>query len=96
MIVVAEMRNGGTFEAQSRKKLIEKMINYFGENDRDAGQIKALYVVFKNNTVDELCKEAVRKTQDAIDEGTREWRKIAEQEYRGQMMIEQEYYANLI
>lgn len=90
MILVAEMKSGGVFEAASKKKLTTQMIRHFGENDCDAGQIKAIYCVFKNDRTTEFCRDVVEKMQAIIDEGVAEWQKIADEEYRGQREIEAE------
>lgn len=90
MILIAEMQNGKVFEAESKKKLTAAMIEHFAENDCDAGQIKALYVIKKDDSTDEFCKNAVKKIQNIIDKGVAEWRKTAEQEYHGQREIELE------
>ncbi len=96
MILVAEMQNGGVFEAISKRKLTNQMIQHFAENDCDAGQIKAIYCIFKNDRTDELCGENIAKIQDIVDEGVSEWRKIAAEEWRGQKEIEREFRAGLL
>jgi len=96
MILVCEMQNGEVFEASSKKKLTESMINYFGENDEDAGQIKAVYCIFKNERADEICNNAVSKIQEIIDKGVSDWRKYANENWQGQKEIERDYYANLL
>jgi hypothetical protein len=90
MIVIAEMQSGGVFEAASKKKLTEQMIQHFAERDKEAGQIKAIFGVFKDDTAEEFCKEVVQKIQEIVDAGVAESRKIAAQEYRGQQEIKSE------
>jgi hypothetical protein len=90
MILIAEMKNGGVFEADSKKKLTDQMIRHFAENDCDAGQIKALYIIKKDDRTNEFCNDVVTKIQSIIDKGIAEWRKIADEEYRGQQEIESE------
>jgi hypothetical protein len=92
MIVIAEMESGGVFEAPSKKKLTDQMIQHFAENNEDAGQIKAVYCVFKDDSTEEFCKEVVGKIQNIVDNGVSEYRKIADQEYRGQKQIESDYH----
>jgi hypothetical protein len=96
MLLVAEMQSGGVFEAASKKKLTAQMIQHFGESDQDAGQIKALYVIKKDDRTDEFCRDVVAKIQDIVDEGVAEWRKTADEEYRGQKEIEQDYWAAVL
>jgi len=91
MILIAEMQNCGFFEAESKKKLTDQMIQHFGQNNQDAGQIKAIYCVFKDDRTKEFCKEVVGKVQNIVDNGVSEYRKIADQEYRGQKQIESDY-----
>ena len=90
MILIAKMQNGGVFEAPSKKKLTQDMIQYFGENDCQADQIEGIYCIFKNDKINEFCKDVVNKIQNIIDEGITEWREIADQEYHGQKEIESE------
>lgn len=94
MIVIAEMQTGGVFEAESKRKLSAQMIQHFAENDEDAGQIKAIYVVKKDDSTDELCSDVVAKIQDIIDEGVAEWREAARIEREGQKDIERDYWAS--
>jgi predicted transcriptional regulator len=96
MIVIAEMQNGGVFEAASKKKLTEQMIQHFAERDKEAGQIKAIFGVFKDDSAEEFCKEAVQKIQEIVNAGVAESRKIADQEYRGQREIESDFRAGLL
>jgi hypothetical protein len=96
MIVIAEMQNGGVFEAASKKKLTHQMIRHFAENNEDAGQIKAIFCVFKNDKTQEFCKKVVGKIQNIIDEGVAESQKIAEQERQGQREIESDFRAGLL
>lgn len=96
MIVIAEMQTGGVFEAECKRKLSAQMIRHFAENDEDAGQIKAIYVVKKDDSTDELCSDVVAKIQDIIDEGVVQWRKISDEEYRGRKEIERDFRAGLI
>ncbi len=90
MILIAEMQNGGVFEAPSKKRLTSQMIEHFGENNQNAEQIKAIYCIFKNDRVNEFCGEVVNKIQEIIDNGVAEWRKIINEEYCGRKEIENE------
>jgi len=90
MILVAEMQSGGVFEAASKKKLTNQMIQHFAENSEDAGQIKAIYYVLKNDKTNEICSDAVSRIQEIIDDGVAKWRKTADEEYCGRKQIESE------
>jgi len=90
------MSRGGAFEEATRRKLVAAMIKHYAENDEEPAQIKAIYVVKKNGKPDEFCADFVSKMQDVVDEGVAEWRKIADQEYRGQKEIEREFRAGLL
>ena len=90
MILVAEMENGGVFEAASKRKLMAQMIQHFAENDCDAGQIKAIYCIFKDDRTNEFCRDVVTKIQNILDQGVAEWRKTADEEYHAQKEIESE------
>lgn len=95
MLWIVEMQSGGVFEAATKRKIVDSMIQHFAENDDSAAQIKAIFCVFKDDRTDELCQSAVSKMQDIIDEGVSEWRKSAEEEAEGQREIERDFYANL-
>lgn len=96
MILICEMENGETFEANTNKKLIKSIVTYYGENDEDAGQIKAVYYILKDERTDELCQNAVNKIQEIVDKGISEFRKCANENWKGQKEIERDYYASLI
>lgn len=90
MILVAEMKSGGVFEAESKKKLTAQMIQHFAENDCNAGQIKAIYCVFKDDRTNEFCRDVINKAQNIVDNGVMEWRKTSDEEYSGKKQIESE------
>ena len=91
MIVICEMRSGGVFEATSKKNLTAAMIRYYAERDQEPAQIKAIFCVKKDGKTDEFCKMVVDRMQEIVDQGVKEWRKEADQEYRGQKEIESDY-----
>ncbi len=96
MFYVVEMQHGGVFEPETKRKGVAEMIQHFAERDEEAGQIKAIYVVKKNDKTDEFCRDIVAKIQNMIDEGVAEWRKIADQEHEGQKQIERDFYAGVL
>jgi len=96
MIYICEMENGETFEAQSKKKLTENIINYFVENDCEVDQIKNIHCVFKDETVRNLCQDAINKIQNIIEKEVEQQKKYANENLKGQKEIEQDYYASLI
>lgn len=96
MIIVAQMQSGGCFEAENKRKLSQQMIQHFGENDEEAGQIKSLFYVLNDDRTDEICQRGIDILQEIIDEGVAEWRKIADEEYRGQKEIERDYWATVL
>lgn len=96
MILVAEMRKGGVFEAESKKKLTDKIIEYFAESDQEAGQIKAIYIIKKNDKTDEFCNEVVKKIQYIVDEGVSKWRKKVDEECFNQKEIRRDYLSGVL
>jgi len=95
MILVAEMKNGGAFEAESKNKLTAAMIEYFGNNDEQAEQIKAIYCVYKDDRCREFSGKIIEKIQAFVETEVSRWRKIADQELEGQRDIEDELRGNL-
>ncbi len=96
MLFIAEMQTGGCFEATTKRKGVEQMIQHFAENDCSAGQIKSIFYLFEDGRCNEICGDVVGKIQDMVDEGVAEWRKIADEEWRGQKEIERDFYAGLL
>lgn len=96
MFYVVEMQQGGVFEPETKRKGVAQIIQHFAERDEEAGQIKAIYIVKKNDKTDEFCRDIVSKIQDMIDEGVVEWRKTADEEHRGQKEIESDYWAGVL
>lgn len=98
MIVIAEMENGGSFEADCKRKLIEKIIQYFCDRDEEAGRINNIYYVFKQDSRDDkkLCDYAVEKIQNIVDCSVEEWRRNVKFECENQKMIEMEYKMEML
>ncbi len=86
----------GVFEGKSKRKVLNSMIQHYGENDCDPDTVEAIFVVKKDDKTDELCKKAISFFQNLLDEGVYQWRKEAYDEYRGQQEIERDFYAGLI
>ena len=91
MIVISEMQNGGVFEAASKKKLTAAMIRFYAQRDQDPAQIKAVFCVKKDGKTDEFCKMVVDRMQEIVEDGVKDWRKQADQEYRCTREIESDY-----
>ena len=90
MLWIIQMQNGGVFEAETKRKVIDAMVKYYAENNRDAEQIKSIYYELNDGRCNELCGDIVTKIQRMIESGVAEWRGIADQEYRGRLEIESE------
>lgn len=91
MIWIIEMQSGGVFEAETKRKAINQIVQFYGENDRQAGQIKAIYYTTKHDKTDELCCYAVSRIQSIIDEGVEEYRKNSQEACEAQKDIKSDY-----
>lgn len=90
MIWVFEMKNGGVFEAATRHDMIEKMVSHYVKNNLEAGQIKAVYRIRNNESVDELNADSICDIQETIDGLVKQGRKLLNEELEGQKQIESE------
>jgi len=89
------MKNGGDFEAESKKKLTEKIIEYFAENNEESTQIKAIYCIFKDDSTDEFCSDVVLRIQNIVDKGVVEAKNLLRR-VSCQKEIEREVSANFL
>jgi len=94
MILVAQMQSGGVFEAASKRKLTDAMIQHFAENNQDAGQIKGVFCVLKDDRIKEFCSEVVEKFQNIIDEGVQYCREQQQQWESEHEMLRSDYRAS--
>jgi len=90
MLWVIEMQSGTVFEAETKRKLVNQIVSHYAQRDQEASQIKSLFYLFKDNRCNEICNNGVARLQDLIDQEVAEWRRIANEEYRGQQEIESE------
>jgi hypothetical protein len=90
MIFIAHMNNGGVFEASSKRELVSQMIEHYGQQDEQADNIKAIYCLFKDESVEEFCDEIVKKVQKMVDVGVAEWRKNASEDSAHYEQLESE------
>lgn len=91
MIWVIQMQNGLVFEAATKRKAINAMIEHYAENNSSAGQIKSIFYVLENGKCNELCKNAVEVVQDLVDGGVKEWRKTISEDRREIEMLISDY-----
>jgi len=87
MLWTIEMQNSGVFEAETTRKVIQKIINYYSDSET-LPRIKSIYVINKNDDVEQLCSDAVLRLQNILDEKISKNKKISDQEYLGQKEIE--------
>jgi hypothetical protein len=95
MLWIIEMQNGGVFEASTKRKVINQMIEHYAERG-SAGQIKAIYYVFKDDRTDELCQKARNKVQEIVDNGVARLCGQIEENDGAQEILSQDYYSNLV
>jgi hypothetical protein len=68
--------NKGAFESAGKKRVINRMISYYGINDdQDLPQIEAIF----SESGKELCKNGIRKIEDYIEEEVKQWRREAKE-----------------
>ena len=95
MFFVAEMKCGGIFEAESKKKLTMQMIEYYAQN-KETAKIKTISCIFEDNHTIELPNNIVQKIQEIIEKGIAEYSELMDQERYSEKEIEHEFYANLL
>ena len=96
MILVAEMKKGGVFEAETKRELTKSMIKYYSSNDCGVDQIKSIFCIYNDERTNELCRLAIGKIQDIVEEGVENEKKQAKEGYEGEMANHSDYLANLI
>jgi hypothetical protein len=93
MLWIIETKNG-VFEANTKRKVINQMIEHFGDNGRDA-TIKAIYCQFRDGRTDKIYAKGRHKIQKIIDNGISEYREQMEENQGAKAMLNQDYYSNL-
>jgi len=96
MIVVADMQQGGCFEASCKRKLIDQMAQHYAQNNCEAGQIKAIFVVTKDDKTNEICQNAVARVQTMVEEAVAEWQKVSWQQSQENQDLESDYWAGVL
>lgn len=84
----------GCFEGSRLKKVIESMVQHYGENDQDPAQITSITAYYENSKERQICQKGIGKIQDKIEEDVADWRKESQQAYEGQKDIERDYWAS--
>lgn len=90
------MQNGGVFEAATKRKVINQMIEHYAEKECDADQIRAIYYITKDERVDEICKKVVSQIQSIVDNKVNNLRRSADDEYQEKTNIRQDYYRAIL
>ena len=93
MIWIIETQDG-SFEAEIKRKIINQITEYYGDNGRNP-TIKAVYCVFKNDRTDEICRKEVAKIQKLVDDGIEQYRKDCSDYHDGQEDISRDYQLSL-
>lgn len=86
----------GCFQGNRLKEVINDMIEYYGSNDEDPEQVTDAYAYGKDDRLFQICAKGISKIQERIEEEVAEWRRVADEEWRGQKDIESDYYRNLL
>lgn len=82
----------GCFEGDRLKKVVESMVQHYGENDEDPAQIKSITAYYENSKERQICQKVIAKIQDKIEDEVVDWRKEAQEAYEGQKDIERDYW----
>lgn len=99
MLYTAEISNVGDnlyFTAPTKKILVEKIVNYFRENEDETCKIVSIWCEFKDDSTREFCNDAVGKIQEIVDNEIKQTRKSTREERLGREQIESDFYNNLI
>jgi len=96
MILISEMQSGGVFEAATKRKLIDQMAKHYAENNCEAGQIKAIFVVTKNEKTNEICQSAVSRIQALVEEALANYLQIMSEQYQEQENLRNDYWAGVL
>ena len=96
MILVAEMEKGGVFEAATKRKLVDQMAKHYAENNCEAGQIKAIFVVRKDDKTNEACKNAVSRVQELVEDAWGNYLLIMREQLEEQENLRNDYYAGVL
>ena len=94
MLWIIETQNG-VFEAKTKRKIINQITEYYGDNGRNP-TIKAVYCVFKNDRTDEICRKGVAKIQKLVDDGIERHRKDCSDYHDGQEDISRDYQLSIL
>ncbi len=96
MILVAEMESGGVFEAATKRKLVDQMAKHYAENNCEAGQIKAIFMIREGWTPDEATPEIVSRVQALVEEAVAEWQKVSWQQSQENQDLQSDYWAGVL
>ena len=94
MLWIIETQNG-VFEAKSKRKIINQITEYYGDNGQDP-TIKAVYCVFKDGRTDEIYRKGVAKIQNLIDDKIEKYRKDCVEYHEGQEDISKDYQLSIL
>lgn len=94
MLWIIETQNG-VFEAETKRKIINKITEYYGDNERNP-TIKAIYCVFKDDRTDEICRKGVAKIQEHLDDRIEQYRKDCDEYREGQEDISRDYQLSIL
>ena len=94
MLWIIETQNG-VFEAETKRKIINKITEYYGDNERNP-TIKAVYCIFKDGRTDEICRKRVAKIQNLIDDKIERYRKDCSNYHEGQEDISRDYQLSIL
>lgn len=96
MILVAEMESGGVFEAATKRKLVDQMAKHYAENNCEAGQIKAIFVVRKDDKTNEICQNAVSRVQELVEDAWGNYLLIMREQLEERENLRSDYFAGAL
>ncbi|MBP7710773.1 MAG: hypothetical protein KA100_06880 [Rickettsiales bacterium] len=96
MILVAQMESGGVFEAATKRKLVDQMAKHYAENNCEAGQIKAIFVVRKDDKTNEACQNVISRVQELVEEAVQYYRTAMFEQMQEQDQLRSDYWAGVL
>lgn len=96
MIWVIEMENGGVFEAATKRELVDQMAKHYAENNCEAGQIKAIFMIREGWTPDEATPKMVSRVQALVEEALANYLQIMSEQFQEQENLRNDYWAGVL
>ena len=85
-----ETKQGG-FQGSRLKQIIGNMIEYYGSNNQDPGQIEFIVGYGKNEREKNICQNGISKISDMIEEGLASYHQEVKEEKEHQEDLRRDY-----